>query len=154
MRARTGVGLVWDVLFILATILVVVARAVVRLVLAIVLLFLLFMLALFAASFVGGALVDWLGNPPETIRTAISWAMLAGACLVTLGVVVLGYRRFAFVRWTLWVLGPPLTGLATAGVDVATRDDPSSPEQRTDRDVFRLNGRPIPWKRRTTERRK
>ena len=155
MRAPTGVGLVWDVLFIVATILFVVGRALVRLVLAFVLLFLFFMLALFGASLVGGALVEWLGKPPETIRTGISWAMLAGACVVTLGVVVVGYRRFAFVRWALWVLGPPLTGLATAGsrAAIATEAD-ALPQKSTERGVLRLNGRPIPWKRRTTERRK
>ena len=156
MRAPTVVGVVWDFLFIVATILVVVARAIVRLTLAFVLLFLVFMVALFGASLVGGALVEWLGKPAETIRTGISWAMLAGACGVTLGVVVLGYRRFAFVRWALWVLGPPLTGLATAhsGAPIATRADPSSPANSTDQDVLRLSGRPIPWKRRMTGRRK
>ena len=166
MRAPTGVGLVWDFLFILATILLVVARALVTLVLAIVLLFLLFMLALFGASLVGTALVDWLGNPAETIRTGISWAMLAGACAVTLAVVVLGYRRFAFVRRALWVLGPPAspaTGEAVVGVATSAESSRghrfeeshsgSSVEENTDPDVLRLNGRPVPWKRRTTKRR-
>ena len=156
MRARTGVGVVWDLLFIVATLLFVVARAIVRLILAIVLLFLVFMLVLFGASLVGGALWEWFGKPPGGIRTGISWAMLAGACVVTLGVCVLGYRRFAFVRWVLWVLGPPLTGLSTArsSAAIATRADGSSSEKRTDADVLRLNGRPVPWNRRTPTRRK
>jgi hypothetical protein len=167
MRVPTGVGLAWDFAFIVARIFVVVARAAARLVLMFVLLFLLFMLALFGASLVGAALVEWLGNPPESIRTGISWAMLAGACALTLGLVVLGYRRFAFVRWAFGALGS-LAYLATgdAVVDVAMRTEspgagrigkaPSggSVDKDTEPHVLRVNGRPVPWKRRTTERRK
>ena len=132
-----------DLLVIAAYVVFIVGRAIVRLVLAFVLLFLLFMLALFGASLVGGALWELLGRPPETIRTGIAWAMLAGACVLTFGLVVLGSRRFAFVRWVLWVLGP-LVGTATGQPEIAAAPTDAS----TEADVLRVNGRPVPWRRR------
>ena len=113
-------------------------------------------LPLAAAVFVVTSLLFYgvlmlLGTPEGAFGAALGLTWFGGSLALIGWLCILGWRRLGSIRGIAGIPSDPVDD-KPASTPAAART--SAPEKDTDADMLRLNGRPVPWVRRTPGRRK